>query len=72
VLKSPYDPDVLYMTVTQAADLLGVNRLTIQRWVKDGRVSGWRVGSAFLVLRADINRESALRREALAHDPIIG
>jgi excisionase family DNA binding protein len=65
VLKSPYDPDVLYMLTGEAADRIGVNRLTIQRWAKSGRVRGWRVGTVTLLLRSDIERERTARQRAL-------
>jgi len=46
----------LYLTTGQAASRLGVNRLTIQRWVKSGRLPGEVVGYVTLILRADIER----------------
>ena len=43
-----------YITITEAALLLSVNRVTIRRWVKQGRLRAERIGKIKLTLRADI------------------
>lgn len=55
----------LYMTPSQAASALSVNRLTVRRWVASGRVLGERVGTITLIWRADIEREARARGIAI-------
>ena len=43
----------LFYTVDEAANLLGVTIYTIRRWLKDGKLSGKRVGKFWR-----INKES--------------
>lgn len=50
-----------YLTTGQAAAMLSVNRLTIQRWVTAGRLDGQRVGNVTLIVRKQVE-ELALRR----------
>jgi len=49
-----------FYTLTEAADALGVNRLTIRRWIQTGKLEYQRVGGVVLLERADIER---IRRE---------
>jgi excisionase family DNA binding protein len=48
--------DEVYCTTGQAAKRLGVNRLTIQRWVKAGKLSGERVGNVTLIPIVEVER----------------
>ena len=52
----------LYVTTGQAAAALWVNRLTIQRWVKSGKLSGERVGSVTLIPKVEVERLVARRQ----------
>ena len=45
-----------YMSVTQAAAALEVNRATITRWVKEGKLSGEKIGLFTLISRKEIQR----------------
>ena len=46
-----------YYSVSQAATLLGVNRVTIWRWIRTGRLPASRVGSRTTrIARVDIER----------------
>jgi excisionase family DNA binding protein len=44
----------VYTTPGQAASLLLVNRLTIRRWVKEGKLHGERVGNITLIPKVDV------------------
>jgi len=46
----------IYTTPGEASALLLVNRLTIRRWVKSGKLRGERVGSITLILKEDVQR----------------
>ena len=57
-----------YLTVTEAAALLGMNRRTVQQWVRTGRIDGhqtpgghWRIDREALD-RADLNVGEFARR----------
>lgn len=46
-----------YYTVAQAADYLGVSRLTVSRWIKADRLPAYRVGPRSLrIKREDLDR----------------
>ena len=45
--------DDIYTTPGEAAKLLLVNRLTILRWVKSGKLRGERIGRIYLILKED-------------------
>ena len=46
----------MYMTIGEAALYLDVNRLTIRRWLKSGRLNGERIGHFTLILKDDVRR----------------
>ena len=46
----------VYLMTGQAASCLHVNRLTIRRWVKAGKLSGEVIGHLTLIPRADVER----------------
>lgn len=50
-----------YLTPSQAAGILSVNRETVRRWVALGRLRGERVGNITLIWREDVEREQADR-----------
>jgi excisionase family DNA binding protein len=43
------------MTVEQVADYLQVNRLTVYRYVREGRIPAARIGKLYRVLKADVD-----------------
>jgi excisionase family DNA binding protein len=45
------------VTVLQAARLLGKSRDTVYRWLNEGRLTGRRVGGAWLVYRDVLEEE---------------
>ncbi len=51
----------VYLTTGQAATMLGVNRLTIRRWVAAGRVRGQLVGNVTLIDRQQVEQMAAER-----------
>jgi excisionase family DNA binding protein len=52
----------VYATKAEAARLLGVNRLTIYRWVKSGKLKAERIGREVLIRRSDLSRISKRKR----------
>ena len=54
----------IYLTTGQAGKLVGVNRLTVRRWVQTGRLTGERVGRQILVQREQLLRLMATRKGA--------
>jgi excisionase family DNA binding protein len=60
-------------SVTEAATLLGVSRVTIWRWVRAGRLPVWRVGHRTArVKRADLERLAAERTGEPVPPPVPG
>ena len=57
------DSDIsnIYITTGQAAAILNVNRLTIQRWVKAKKLTGHRVGHFMLISKEDVRNLLKLR-----------
>lgn len=43
-----------HMTITEAALLLHVNRITIRRWIKQGKLHSEKVGQINLLLKANV------------------
>jgi len=61
------------LTIKQAAELLGVNRETIARWIRDGRipavnVSGGSERPRWRIARATLDGVRRGRERALGHD----
>lgn len=54
----------IYLTTGQAGKLVGVNGLTVRRWVKTGRLTGERVGRQILVQREQLLALIAAREGA--------
>ena len=40
--------------ITEASRVLGVNRITIRRWMQAGKLNGENIGGVVLLLRQDI------------------
>ena len=53
----------IFMTTGQVARALSVNRLTVQRWVNSGVLSGERIGSFTLIPKGEV-RALAISRFA--------
>jgi len=43
-----------YVTTEQAAKFLGVSRIRVLAFIKDGRLKAGRAGRAWLILRSDL------------------
>ncbi len=43
-----------FLTTGEAARILAVSTMTVQRWVRSGRLEGHRVGHFTVVLRQDV------------------
>ena len=50
----------IYITHGEARKILGVSRPTMTKWVRDGRVTAYRLGREVLIERAEVER---LRKE---------
>ncbi len=44
-----------YITTEQAAELLGVSRIRILAFIKDGRLKAEKAGRAWLILKSDLD-----------------
>jgi excisionase family DNA binding protein len=43
-----------HVTIGHAADMLLVNRTTVRRWIKEGKLRGERLGTTTLILKEDV------------------
>ncbi|KAF0123317.1 MAG: hypothetical protein FD151_332 [bacterium] len=50
----------LFYSTSEVADLFGVNRVTIYRWVKKGKVKAYKIGKHIKIPVSEVER---LRRE---------
>lgn len=55
-------PALDLLTTTQTGNVLGVSGQTIKNWVRDGRFTGYRVGSRIMIPKAAV--EEYVRRAA--------
>ena len=46
----------LFCTLTEAAEQLDVNRLTIRRWINSGKLQSQRIGGVVLIERSEVER----------------
>ena len=53
-----------YMTLTEAAAQLRVNRITVRRWIKAGKLPAEEIGGVVLIERKHIERVEAAAQEA--------
>jgi len=44
----------VYVSIGQAASFLLVNRLTVRRWLEQGKLRGERIGRTTLILKEDV------------------
>lgn len=58
----------IFLTTGQAAEIAGVNRLTIRRWVQHGRLRAEKVGDFILVYRTAVLNLAAGQEQANADD----
>lgn len=42
------------LTADEVAEVLGVDRSTIMRWLRDGDLAGWKIGRTWYVEQADV------------------
>ncbi len=52
-----------FYSVAEVADLLGVNKRTIRRWIDQGKLVAHRFGRQLRISRADLEAFVRLRRE---------
>ncbi len=53
--QNPVDPGQV-MTVDQVAAYLQLNRLTVYRYVRDGRIPAAKIGKLYRILRGDVDQ----------------
>jgi excisionase family DNA binding protein len=58
--------NLVFLTVEEAADFLRISRVSIYRWIAQGRLKKFKVGSRTLLRRDDVH---ALISEAAATQP---
>ena len=46
-----------YLSLTEAAKLLGVSKPTLSRWLKAGRVKAYRLGKTFRIPRTEVYKQ---------------
>ena len=56
----------IYLTIDQAAKLLGVKRLTIHRHIKSGRLLAYRIGRLVRITEGDLKDFAERRPTRLA------
>jgi len=52
----------LYLTTNQAADRVGVNRVTILAWIARGHLTGHKFGRDWRLLATDVDACAAARK----------
>ncbi len=57
------------MTVEQVAAYLQLNRLTVYRYIREGQIPATKIGKAYRVLRADLDRFLESRRTVSPTSP---
>jgi len=53
-------------TTAEAAELLGVSRLTVYRWIKAGKLDAGKYGGTWRIFDAEIQRMKRKRRRSRA------
>lgn len=53
------------VTSTQAGDILGVTGQTIKNWVRDGKLTGYRIGGRIMIPRQSLAAYAALAGASL-------
>jgi len=56
------------MTVTQTAEILGIRRSTAYKWLNDGTIPAYRVGSTWVILRDELKDLIASGRNLTRED----
>ena len=63
------EPAAEYLTTAAAATVASVGEATIRRWVREGRIRGYRAGRVLRVRRDDLDRLLATgRRSTVSND----
>lgn len=57
------------MSVTQTAEILGIRRSTAYKWLNDGTIPAYRVGSTWVILRDELKDLIASGRNLSREDP---
>ncbi len=57
-----------YYTVPEVAETLKVSHMTLYRWIKDGRLSAYKLGGEFRITERDLKQFLEARR-TLKSDP---
>lgn len=61
-------PPAEYLTTSAAATVASVNEGTIRRWVRDGKIRGYRAGRVLRVRRDELDQMLATGRRSSAND----
>jgi len=62
----------LHLSIDQVADLLGISRGTVYKWLKDGSIPGYRIGTGvgtWLILRDELKQAVAEGRPGPLESP---
>lgn len=60
VSASPTIPEKKYLTREEAANLLDVSLHTLNKWTKEGRVKGYRIGSRVRYVASELGNSLSL------------
>ena len=60
-----------FYTLTESARVLGVERHTVQRWIKDGRLSAQRAGGVVFLEKSAVAKLVSGARNSSARTPVV-
>lgn len=49
----------VHLSVRDLAEILGIRRSTVYKWLNEGRIPAYRVGSAWVILRDEVKETIA-------------
>lgn len=52
-----------YLSTSEAAELLGVDRVTVYRWIKNGTLKAIKIGKSFAVLEEELDKLPRMRKK---------
>jgi len=61
-----------YCTISEAAKDLGGTRQTISRWIRQGKISGEKIGREMLIKKSDLRASQSKRVAYAAADKVMG
>ena len=67
-LFAPYNE---HLTVAELAEVLGIRVPTAYKWLKDGTVPGYKIGSAWVILRDEV-KDRVLEGSNIPRDQLPG